>query len=95
MPLASDSQPSGSGSVCSLPTSPTDLNEFGGRDDPLQTVVRAEQARHTYLYDAKDTVFDRFHDIPPPGGLRLLNRLSMCYEVLDAYTNTPLAHNIA
>jgi hypothetical protein len=48
----------------------------------LQSAIAAGQARDAALYNYKlgQTVFERF-DIPPPGGIRMLNMLIECYEV--------------
>ncbi len=52
--------------------------------DPLAFAAYAQQQRDEYLfkYTQGMTVFDRFTDVPAPGGLRMLNRLEQCYEVL-------------
>lgn len=51
--------------------------------DPLASAALAEAARDKFLYEFTfgQTVFDRFTDIPPPGGLRMLRKIVSNYQV--------------
>jgi hypothetical protein len=39
----------------------------------------AQERRDEFLYHPRDTVYERFTDIPAPGGIRMLNRIMECY----------------
>ncbi len=54
-----------------------------GSSNPVASAQLAAAARDRFLhtYVEGQTIFDRFKDIPAPGGLRMLHRISECYEV--------------
>lgn len=55
---------------------------FETADDPVLSARRAEIAREKFLYSHTpgQTVFDRFTDIPAPGGIRMLRKIVDNYE---------------
>ena len=55
-------------------------------DDPIAAATLAQARRDEFLFrelpDGASTVFDRFTDVPGPGELRMMRRISQCFEVL-------------
>lgn len=70
-------------SECSSAGNSSSSSGSGPNMDPMAFAAFATQQRDEYLYKYAQgmTVFDRFTDVPAPGGLRMLNRLEQCYEV--------------
>ena len=83
--LAASSMPSLL-SPTAVPCSPAGGDLGVGEIDPLASAARADAAREQFLYAERQTVFDRFPDIPAPGGVRMLRMICNCYE---AYVRSP------
>jgi hypothetical protein len=51
-------------------------------DDPVTSAkkAKANAERFLYEYNRGTTIYDRFPGIPAPGGVRMLQKLSSCYE---------------
>eukprot|EP00969_Alexandrium_andersonii_P008974 392591-Alexandrium_andersonii.AAC.1 len=55
-----------------------------GRENPMEAMKK-----YLYEYNPMQTIFDRFTDIPSPGGIRMIQRIVECYGV-PGLTNTKM-----